>query len=104
VDARTAMNFAILAPVFPRLQRDPRIAVLFTADRPAKVISAARGSGIRAKFRARQAVEWRGIDLCLNAVPWDPVRLQRCARRADFFHGPAGQYHLDEPGRLSDFS
>jgi hypothetical protein len=100
VDARTAMNFAILAPVFERLQRDPRIAVLFTADRPADVIAAARASGVHAKIHARPAVEWRRIDLCLSADPWDPIRLRRCGCRANFFHGLAGKYDLDDPGRL----
>ena len=42
VDARTAMNVAVLAPVFERLQRDPRIEVLFTAGRPAELVDAAR--------------------------------------------------------------
>jgi hypothetical protein len=100
VDARTAMNFAILAPVFERLQRDPRIDVVFTADRPAEVVDAARSAGVRSRIHARQAVEWRRIDLCLSADPWDPIRLRRCRRRANFFHGLAGKYDLDSPGAL----
>ncbi len=100
MDARTAMNFAILAPVFERLQRDPRVAILFTADRPAHVIAAARASGLHAKIQARAAVEWRRIDLCLSADPWDPIRLRRCEHRANFFHGLAGKYDLDDPARL----
>jgi hypothetical protein len=100
VDARTAMNFAILAPVFERLQRDPRVDVLFTADRPVDVIAAAKAAGVRAKIHARPAVEWRRIDLCLTADPWDPIRLRRCRRHANFFHGLAGKYDLDSPDRL----
>ena len=100
MDARTAMNFAILAPVFERLQRDPRVAVLFTADRPGDVIGAARAAGLRAKVHARQTVEWRRVDLCLTADPWDPIQLRRCRRRANFFHGLAGKYDLDSPDRL----
>jgi hypothetical protein len=100
VDARTAMNFAILAPVFERLQRDPRVEVLFTADRPADVVAAVRAAGLRARIHARQTVEWRRIDLCLTADHWDPIRLRRCRRRANFFHGIAGKYDLDSPGGL----
>jgi len=100
VDARTAMNFAILAPVFERLQRDPRIDVVFTADRPVEVVDAARSAGVGSRIHARQAVEWRRIDLCLSADPWDPIRLRRCRRRANFFHGLAGKYDLDSPGAL----
>jgi hypothetical protein len=100
VDARTPLNFAVLAPVFERLQRDPRVEVLFTANRPADVVEAARSLGVRARVHARQAVEWRRIDLCLSADPWDPIRLRRCRRRANFFHGTAGKYDLDSPGAL----
>ncbi len=100
VDARTPMNFGILAPIFERLQRDPRIDVLFTADRPAEVVAAARASGVPARVHARTAVRWRRIDLCLSADPWDPIRLRRCRRRVNFFHGMAGKYDLDAPGHL----
>jgi hypothetical protein len=97
VDARSPMNFAILAPVFERLQRDPRIEVLFSADRTADVAKTAKAAGVHARIYARPALEWRRVDLCLTADPWDPVRLRRCRRRANFFHGMAGKYDLDEP-------
>jgi len=100
VDARTAMNFGILAPVFERLLRDPRVEVLFTADRPSEVVAAARAAGVRSHIFARSAMKWRRIDLCLTADPWDPIALRRCRRRANFFHGMAGKYDLDSPGHL----
>jgi hypothetical protein len=100
VDARTAMNFAILGPVVERLQRDPRIDVVFCADRPADLAEAAAASGIQAKIHSRAAMAWRRIDLCLSADPWDPIRLRRCRRRANFFHGMAGKYDLDSPSHL----
>jgi CDP-glycerol:poly(glycerophosphate) glycerophosphotransferase len=98
VDARTAMNFAILAPVFERLQRDPRVEVLFTADRPSDIPPSA---GLRGRVLSRRALEWRRIDLCLTADPWDPIRLRRCRRRANFFHGMAGKYDLDSPASIA---
>jgi hypothetical protein len=100
VDARTAMNFAILTPVIERLHRDRRVTVLLSAERPGDVHAAAKAAGVHAKIHARQAVEWRRIDLCLTADPWDPIRLRRCRRRANFFHGLAGKYDLDSPDRL----
>jgi len=100
VDARTAMNFAILAPVFERLQRDPRVKILFNAARPDDVITAARTAGVRSRIHARAAMGWRRIDLCLSVDPWDPIRLRRCRRRANFFHGIAGKYDLDSPATL----
>jgi hypothetical protein len=100
VDARTAMNFAILGPVIERLRRDPRVEVLLSADRPADLAEAAAASGIRSNVLPRAAIEWRRIDLCLTADPWDPIRLRRCRRRANFFHGMAGKYDLDSPSSL----
>jgi CDP-glycerol:poly(glycerophosphate) glycerophosphotransferase len=94
------MNFAILAPMFERLQADPRIEVTFVTDRPADVADAARSLGVRSRIHPRRAVVWRRFDLCLTADPWDPVRLRRCRRRANFFHGLAGKYDLDSPVHL----
>ena len=100
IDARTPMNFGILAPIFERLQRDPRVDVFFTADRPHEVVAAAAAAGVRGRIYPRAAMEWRRLDLCLTADPWDPIRLRRCRRRANFFHGMAGKYDLDSPGHL----
>jgi len=91
VDARTPMNFAILAPVAERLQRDPRVDVWYTP-------AAADAAGTRA--HTRSAVEWSRIDLALSADPWDPATLRRCRARFNFFHGVAGKYDLDSPGHL----
>jgi hypothetical protein len=100
VDARTAMNFGILAPVFERLQRDPRVRVAFSAEKPKEVAAAAAASGVRGRIYPRQAVLWRRFDLCLNADPWDPIDVRRCRRRANFFHGMAGKYDLDTPSSM----
>ena len=100
VDARTAMNLAILGPMVERLQRDPRIEVLLSAERRADVAAAAEASGVRSKIHPRSAMTWRRIDLCLSADPWDPIPLRRCRRRANFFHGMAGKYDLDTPAGL----
>jgi len=56
VDARTPVNFAILAPVFTRLMRDPNLRVLASAARPAEASTRTFGSRIsRVKTGARIA-------------------------------------------------
>jgi len=100
IDARTPMNFAILGPVVERLRRDPRVEIVYSADRPAKIVEAAAAVGVVARIHPRAAMTWRRIDLALSSDPWDPIPLRRCRRRANFFHGMAGKYDLDAPSRL----
>lgn len=100
VDARTAMNFSIVAPVFERLQRDPRVGVVFTADDQAPGGDEAAAAAVRSRVHARSAMKWRRIDLALSADPWNPIVLRRCLKRLIFFHGVAGKYDLDAPGHL----
>ena len=100
VDARTPMNFSILAPVAARLQQDPDIEVVFTADHPGGMSRALSAAGVAFEVHPRNAMKWRRVDLCISADPWDPIDLRRCSRRANFFHGVAGKYDLDSPDRL----
>jgi CDP-glycerol:poly(glycerophosphate) glycerophosphotransferase len=100
VDVRTALNVAILAPVAEPLHRDPRIQVIWTGERPADVSAEAGPAGLPLRIQPRRTMEWRRVDLCLTADAWDPIRLRRCRRRANFFHGMAGKYDLDAPGHL----
>lgn len=100
IDARTPMNFGVLAPVAERLLHDRRIAVVFTADGPSASRAAVTAAGLRFAVQPRRAVKWRRVDLCVTADPWDPIPLRRCRRRVNFFHGMAGKYGLDAPGQL----
>jgi len=100
VDARTPMNFAVLAPVADALQRDPRVETAFTTEHPDEIAAAAAVADLRFPIHPRHAMTWRRADLCISADPWDPVELRRCLRRVNFFHGMAGKYDLDAPGRL----
>ena len=99
-DVRTAMNIAILAPIAAELERDRRIAVVWTSDRAMEMSQAAAAAGTPVRVLPRRAMEWRRVDLCVTADAWDPIRLRRCRRRANFFHGMAGKYDLDSPGHL----
>ena len=38
--------------------------------------------------------------MCLSADFWDPIELHRCRTRANFSHGMAGKYDLDDPSHL----
>ena len=63
IDARTAMNLAVLAPMVERLNRDPRIALTFAAPRPADLAVAAATSGLAHGILPRTAVRWRRFDV-----------------------------------------
>jgi len=99
-DARTPMNIGILAPVAAALERDPRIDVVWTSDRAGELAAASAAAGTPVRIVPRSAMEWRRVDLCVTADAWDPPRLRRCRRRANFFHGMAGKYDLDAPGHM----
>jgi hypothetical protein len=103
VDARTPMNFGILAPVAERLHADRRIDVVFTAVESAPTAATTAAARVPFRVQPRRALAWRRVDLCLTADPWDPIRLHRCRRRANFFHGMAGKYDLDTPGQRAGF-
>ncbi len=100
VDARTPMNFAVLAPIFERLQRDPRVQVMFAAAQAQEAATPAAPSIVHGRVQARARMKWRRLDLCLSADFWDPIDLRRCDRRANFSHGTAGKYDLDDPSGL----
>jgi hypothetical protein len=41
------------------------------------------------------------FDLAITADAWNHAPLHRCRRRLNFFHGVAGKYDLDDPGKLA---
>jgi hypothetical protein len=100
IDARTPMNFGVLAPVAEQLQGDRRIDVIFTTDGPSSLAHDAKSADVPFRIQQRGALLWRRVDLCVTADPWNPIPLRRCRRRVNFFHGVAGKYDLDTPGRL----
>ena len=92
VDGRTAMNYATVAPIVERLQKDPRINVFFTASESPdllKVIYAdARPPHQLIKPKTAALMHF---DAYLTAdFLW--ARLPRGTRRVQTFHGVAGKY------------
>ena len=92
VNARTAMNYATIAPIVERMQRDPRLEFYFTssenpddfraifaeARQPFKLVTPLQASFIQ-------------FDVYLAAdFLW--MKLPRGARRVQTFHGVAGKY------------
>jgi hypothetical protein len=102
IEARTPMNLVVLEPIWKQLIADKRLAVEFTAEEPTVIpILQARGLTRIGRDPAR----WRRYDLAINADPWNAAVLRRCRRRINVFHGVAGKYDLDSPGKLPvDFS
>ena len=92
VDGRTAMNYATVAPIVERLQKDPRINVFFTASESPhlleKIYADARPPHQLIKPKAAALMHF---DAYLTAdFLW--ARLPRGTRRVQTFHGVAGKY------------
>ena len=123
VDARTPVNFTMIAPVFHAMQADPRVEFYFTAtEEPARMAAiyhealAAEGSRgpstgsgpSRASSRGGQTGRIRLIHPRRAAVVrfdayiasdfmWAP--LLRDTARIQIFHGVGGKYGFDAPDR-----
>lgn len=92
VNARTAMNYATLAPIVERLQHDSRIHLFFTAsesaEKAAEIFSAAKPPY---RLIHPSSAASRHFDIYLAAdFLW--VTLPRGTTRIQTFHGVAGKY------------
>lgn len=92
VDGRTAMNYATVAPVVERLQKDPRIQIFFTASESPnqlrEIYADARPPHQLIKPKNAALMHF---DAYLTAdFLW--ARLPRGTRRVQTFHGVAGKY------------
>jgi CDP-glycerol glycerophosphotransferase (TagB/SpsB family) len=92
VDARTAMNYATVAPIVERLQKDCRIKIFFTASESPRLLKEiyADASQPHRRVTAKTAALMH-FDAYLTAdFLW--ARLPRGTRRVQTFHGVAGKY------------
>ena len=92
VDGRTAMNYATVAPIVERLQKDPRVNIFFTAsespDLIKEIYAEARPPHQLVKPKTAALMHF---DAYLTAdFLW--ARLPRGTRRVQTFHGVAGKY------------
>jgi CDP-glycerol glycerophosphotransferase (TagB/SpsB family) len=101
VDVRTPMNLAVLRPVWKSLSADPRVTLTFTAEDRQGVATALAADQLDEALIAPAAARWRRFDLAMTGDAWNHTPLARCRRRINFFHGVAGKYDLDSPGKVA---
>jgi CDP-glycerol glycerophosphotransferase (TagB/SpsB family) len=91
IDARTSMEYAMMAPVHRRLQQDPRVRVYLTSsERPGGMSAIYREAGSGPLLFPRRAMRMK-FDVCLAAdFIW--ATLPRGTRRVQMFHGVAGKW------------
>jgi hypothetical protein len=98
VDARTPVNFTMVAPVFRAMERDPRVAFYFTAtEEPRRMAAIYREApGIRL-IHPRRAAFVKFDAYVASDFMWAP--LLRETARVQVFHGVGGKYGFDAPDR-----
>ena len=98
VDARTPVNFTMVAPVYRAMQADERVEYYFTAseepDRIAEIYHEARGIRL---IHPRRAALVRFDAYIASDFMWAP--LLRETARIQVFHGVGGKYGFDAPDR-----
>src|SRR3954462_706673 len=98
VDARTPVNFTIVAPVVRALEQDPRVEFYFTAsEEPSRMDAIYReATGIRTIHPGRAALLKFDAYVASDFM-W--ATLPRGAARVQVFHGVGGKYGFDAPDR-----
>jgi CDP-glycerol glycerophosphotransferase (TagB/SpsB family) len=101
VDARTPMNYAVIAPLHRALSKDRRVRFYFTSsETPQQCADIYRDAGKEAQTITPSRAALMKFDVYLTADQlW--VKLPRGSRRIQMFHGVAGKYgHIyDAPER-----
>ena len=92
VNARTAMNYATIAPIVERMQPDRRVEFYFTASESPLLTEQIYAEAVQPlKFITPLQASLTRFDVYLAAdFLW--VKLPRGARRVQTFHGVAGKY------------
>ena len=96
VDARTPVNFTMIAPVFRAMSRDPRVEFCFTASEdPADLKKIYREAGPVRLLHPRRAAPMRFDAYIASDFMW--ATLFRHTVRIQIFHGVGGKYGFDTP-------
>lgn len=97
VDARTPVNFTMIAPVYRAMAADPRVEFAFTASEdPRQLHAIYREAPAAARLVSTAAARWMRFDAYLASdFMWQP--LARGACRIQVFHGVGGKYGFDAP-------
>ena len=98
VDARTPVNFTMIARVYRALQRDPRVQFYFTASEEPSRLRAiyCEARDVRLIHPARAA--WMRFDAYVASDDMWAI-LPRGTCRIQTFHGVGGKYGFDAPTR-----
>jgi hypothetical protein len=95
VDARTPVNFTMIAPVYRAMAADRRVEFLFTAsEEPHRLGEIYRQSSVRLVSSAR-ARAMRFDAYIASDFMWQPLPRGTC--RIQVFHGVGGKYGFDAP-------
>ena len=101
VNARTPMNYATLAPIVERLQRDERLEFYFTSSESPDLVRSVYADAVQPfKFVTPLQASLIQFDVYLAAdFLW--MKLPRGAQRVQTFHGVAGKYRTvyDSPSQ-----
>ena len=96
VDARTPVNFTMVAPVFRAMERDPRVEFYFTAsDEPERIAAIYREAPDVSTIHPRRAALMKFDAYVASDFMW--TSLPRGTRRVQVFHGVGGKYGFDVP-------
>ncbi len=96
VDARTPVNFTMIAPIYRALACDPRVAFFFTAsEEPSRMASIYREAPKIRLVHPLRAAGMRFDAYLASDDMW--AALPRGACRIQTFHGVGGKYGFDAP-------
>jgi hypothetical protein len=99
VDARTPVNFTMVAPMFRALAADARVNFCFTAsEEPERLRDIYREAPDNVRLMSTAAARLMRFDAYLASdFMWQPLPRGTC--RIQMFHGVGGKYGFDAPTR-----
>ena len=97
VDARTAVNFTMVAPMYRAMAADPRVTFYFTAsEEPERLRDIYREAPDGSRLVPTSAARIMRFDAYLASdFMWQPLPRGTC--RIQTFHGVGGKYGFDAP-------
>jgi hypothetical protein len=96
VDARTAVNYTMVAPVVSAMARDPRVEFYFTAsEEPHRMAHIYHQAPAVRTIHPRRAALMKFDAYVASDFMW--ATLPRGTRRVQVFHGVGGKYGFDAP-------
>jgi hypothetical protein len=96
VDARTPVNFTMVAPVVRAMRTDPRVSFYFTAtEEPGRIAEIYREAAAIATIHPKRAALLKFDAYVASDFMWAP--LLRETVRIQVFHGVGGKYGFDAP-------